>query len=95
MGGLSGTPVKPLSLKTVSMFYKLTNGKVPIIGCGGISSAEDALEFAKAGASMVQLYTALGYQGPGLVVKIKSDLIEILKKENKSWTECIGLNHKQ
>jgi dihydroorotate dehydrogenase len=94
MGGLSGKPVKPLALKSVSEFYKLTNGEIPIIGCGGVSSAEDVLDFAKAGATMVQLYTSLGYKGPGLVPRIKEDLVELLKKENKSWMDCIGLDHK-
>lgn len=83
-----------MALKSVSAFYKLTNGEVPIIGCGGITSAEDALEFAKAGATMVQLYTSLGYKGPGLVPQIKEDLAELLKKENKSWMDCVGLNNK-
>jgi dihydroorotate dehydrogenase len=94
MGGLSGQPVKELAIKSVSKFYKLTNGTIPIIGCGGVKSAEDAIRFAKAGASMVQLYTSLGYVGPGLVPRIKYDLLEILKKENCSWTDLIGLDHK-
>ncbi len=94
-GGLSGTPVKPLALKTVSKFYKLTNGSIPIIGCGGISSAQDALQFAKAGASLVQLYTSLGYKGPGLIRQIKDDLAVTLKKEGKVWDDYIGLDHKK
>ena len=73
-GGLSGKPVKPLALKTVARFYQRTQGKIPIIGCGGIASAQDVIEYLQAGASAVQLYTALAYQGPGLIREIKNDL---------------------
>lgn len=83
-----------MALKTVSKFYQLTKGTIPIIGCGGISCAEDALEFAKSGASMVQLYTSLGYAGPGLIPKIKQDLVQLLEKEGKTWTECVGMSVK-
>jgi dihydroorotate dehydrogenase len=95
MGGLSGTPLKPLALKTVSSFYKLTGGSVPIIGCGGIKDANDALEFCRAGASLVQVYTSLGYKGPGLVRNIKDDLAKLLRAEGKSWSECIGSDLKK
>ena len=84
-----------MAIKTVSRFYKLTDGKVPIIGAGGISSAQDAIDFAKAGASLVQLYTSLGYKGPGLVREIKDDLKDILVKENRKWNDYIGLDHKK
>lgn len=93
-GGLSGLPVKPLALSVVSQFYKATNGEVPIIGCGGIASGKDAIDFAKAGASLVQLYTSLGYQGPGLIVRMKEEMADILKKEGKTWKDVIGENHK-
>ncbi|KAJ3326348.1 Dihydroorotate dehydrogenase (quinone), mitochondrial [Boothiomyces sp. JEL0866] len=93
MGGLSGAPVKPLALSTVSKFYKLTNGDIPIVGCGGISSAEDALQFCKAGATIVQLYTSMGYKGPGIVPEIKEGLADLLKKEGKTWMECVGTDN--
>ncbi len=89
-GGLSGPPVKPLALNVVRQMYNLTQGKVPIIGCGGIASAEDALTFCKAGASAVQMYTSLGYYGPGLVANMKHDLVHLLEKEGKSWSELVG-----
>nr|KAJ3420930.1 Dihydroorotate dehydrogenase (quinone), mitochondrial [Polyrhizophydium stewartii] len=92
-GGLSGAPVLPLSLRVVSEFYKKTGGRVPIIGCGGIRTGEDALRFARAGASVVQVYTALGYQGPGLVHDIKSDVTERLKKMGKTWSHVVGADH--
>ena len=61
------------------IFSLLIEGRLPIIGVGGVSSGEDALEKVKAGASLVQVYTALAYQGPPLVRKIKTDLAELLK----------------
>ncbi|KAJ2998528.1 Dihydroorotate dehydrogenase (quinone), mitochondrial [Globomyces sp. JEL0801] len=94
MGGLSGKPVRDLAIESVRKFYKLTNGEVPIIGCGGISSGEDALAFAKAGASVVQLYTSLGYAGPGLIPEIKESLSNLLQKEGLTWAESIGLDHR-
>ncbi|KAI8608078.1 hypothetical protein BC830DRAFT_1156884 [Chytriomyces sp. MP71] len=94
MGGLSGPPVFPLALEKVRQFYQLTHGAIPIIGCGGISNAEEALAFAKAGASLIQLYTALGYKGPGIVYEIKRDLVELLKKEGKTWREVVGADHR-
>ncbi|KAJ3257205.1 Dihydroorotate dehydrogenase (quinone), mitochondrial [Boothiomyces macroporosus] len=95
MGGLSGAPVKPLALATVSKFYKLTNGSIPIVGCGGIATAEDALQFCRAGATVVQLYTSLGYRGPGIVPEIKDGLTKLLRAEGKTWMECIGSGHQK
>ncbi|MBW0494856.1 hypothetical protein O181_034571 [Austropuccinia psidii MF-1] len=91
-GGLSGPPLKPLSLRALSIIYSATSGKLPLIGCGGISSAEDVLEYGKAGASFVQLYTALTYQGLGLPRKLKDELKVLLdQKENgKNWSQIIG-----
>ncbi|KAH6598941.1 hypothetical protein BASA50_003448 [Batrachochytrium salamandrivorans] len=94
-GGLSGAPVLPLALHTVSEFYRLTGGRVPIIGCGGIQTAADALKFAKAGAVVVQVYTALGYQGPGLVHDIKADLTRALKADGVSWSQVVGADHRK
>ncbi|KAI8910481.1 Dihydroorotate dehydrogenase [Gorgonomyces haynaldii] len=90
MGGLSGKPVKPLALQTVKKFYQLTNGSVPIVGCGGIQNGQDALEFCEAGASFCQLYTHFGYYGPGLPGKINQELSELLHKRGKTWNELIG-----
>ncbi len=89
-GGLSGPPLLSLTPEIVSLFYKLTKGKIPIIGCGGISTGKDAIKYAKAGASVVQLYTALGYKGPGLVQKIKKEIVKEL--DGKAWESIIGEN---
>ncbi|CAH1779373.1 unnamed protein product [Owenia fusiformis] len=94
-GGLSGKPLKDLATKTVSDMYKLTDGAIPIVGLGGISSGADAYEKIRAGASLVQLYTALTYHGPPIVGKVKRELAEILKKEGlASVQDAVGLDHK-
>ncbi|KAJ2844295.1 dihydroorotate dehydrogenase [Coemansia brasiliensis] len=87
-GGLSGEPLREMALKTTREMYKLTKGRIPIIGCGGISSAEDALQFAKAGASMVQIYSSMVYDGPGKAREIKNDLVDLLK--GRKWSDVVG-----
>jgi len=90
-GGLSGKPVKPLSLKALKTAAKYTQGSdLILVGCGGISSGKDVLEFGKAGAKYVELYTSFAYKGPGLVYKIKKELTEELQKEGKTWEEIVG-----
>ncbi|PVD20405.1 hypothetical protein C0Q70_18559 [Pomacea canaliculata] len=78
-GGLSGEPLKDMSTSVVRDMYRLTKGKVPIIGTGGISSGKDAYEKIKAGASLIQVYTALVYHGPPVVAKIKRELDQLLR----------------
>src|ERR1041385_1421887 len=63
-GGLSGKPLKDRSTRMIAELYELTRGRIPLIGVGGISTAEDAWEKIAAGASLVQLYTGFIYQGP-------------------------------
>ncbi|CAG8768999.1 807_t:CDS:2, partial [Acaulospora morrowiae] len=87
-GGLSGPPIKNLSLRALRKIYKRTDGKITLIGCGGIDNAEDALEYAKAGATLVQLYTSFGYDGVGKAREIKDGLVKLLK--DKSWSDVIG-----
>ncbi|CAG0883455.1 unnamed protein product, partial [Cyprideis torosa] len=79
VGGLSGAPLKEKSLHTLRDFYQLTGGRIPLIGVGGISSGQDAFERIRAGASLVQLYTAMTYGGPGVVNRIHRELEEILR----------------
>jgi len=69
-GGLSGEPLRKRSLETVKKIYQRTNGKLPIIGVGGIMVPEDAQAMLDVGASLVQIFTGLIYNGPGLVKKI-------------------------
>lgn len=89
-GGLSGAPVKPLALKALTTVHKRLQGKLPIIGCGGISNGQDALDYAKAGASAIELYTSFGYQGVGLPRRLKDELVELLKAEGKTWQQVVG-----
>ncbi|MFC3175055.1 quinone-dependent dihydroorotate dehydrogenase [Novosphingobium bradum] len=69
-GGLSGAPLRELALQRLRDFRKATGGAVPLVGVGGIASAEDAFARIRAGASLVQLYSALVYEGPGLARRI-------------------------
>ncbi|XP_017873929.1 PREDICTED: dihydroorotate dehydrogenase (quinone), mitochondrial [Drosophila arizonae] len=73
-GGLSGEPLRERSTKMIAQVYSLTKGSIPIIGVGGVASGNDAFEKIEAGASFVQIYTALVYEGPEVVERIKSDL---------------------
>jgi dihydroorotate dehydrogenase len=75
-GGLSGRPLKDLSTAVIRKLYARLQGRVPIIGVGGVSSAQDAWEKLAAGADLVQIYSALIFQGPGVVDKIVSGLAE-------------------
>jgi len=83
-GGLSGRPLKSRSTDIVAQIYRLTDGRIPIIGVGGIFSAEDAWEKICAGASLVQLYTGFIYEGPFVARKINRGLAEIMKREGVS-----------
>lgn len=76
MGGLSGRPVKNRSTEVIRFLAEKSNRAFPIIGVGGIHSAEDALEKLDAGASLVQLYTGFIYEGPGLIKKINKKVLE-------------------
>ncbi|WFD34632.1 hypothetical protein MCUN1_001473 [Malassezia cuniculi] len=89
-GGLSGRPLKPLAIRALETIYARTDGKITLIGAGGISSGQDALDFCRAGASAVQLYTALGYYGPGLPRRIKDELAQLLAAGNTTWKDSIG-----
>jgi len=80
-GGLSGQPLKKKSTEVIRYLHKKSKGKFIIIGVGGIASSEDALEKLEAGASLIQIYTGLIYEGPGLIRKINKALIR--KEKNK------------
>src|SRR5690606_10077640 len=78
-GGLSGKPLTEKARWCLGEMYKATGGRRPIIGCGGIMSGEHAYLSIRAGASLVQLYSALVFHGPELVVAIKRDLAKYLR----------------
>lgn len=91
-GGLSGSLIKEKSTDNVRAFFKLTKGQIPIIGLGGISSAEDAYERIKAGASLLQLYSALVFHGPSVVMDILTGLENLLNKDGyASINEAVGV----
>ncbi|CAI4223162.1 unnamed protein product [Auanema sp. JU1783] len=95
-GGLSGKPVKEISTECVRQMYQLTNGKIPIVGCGGIASGQDAYDKIRAGASLVQLYSALVYQGFPVIGKVKRELVECLKKDGfKNIADAVGADHRR
>jgi dihydroorotate dehydrogenase len=92
-GGLSGKPIEEKSNKLITKFYKLLRGKIEIIGVGGIDSGKSAYEKFLAGASYVQLYTGMVFQGPNIVGKIKKELKELLISDGvKNFREIIGKN---
>lgn len=94
-GGLSGKPLFEPSTRVLATLYKLTGGALPLVGVGGVASGTDAYAKIRAGASLVQLYTALVYEGPGLVGAIKRDLAALLRRDGfSSVAAAIGADHR-
>jgi dihydroorotate dehydrogenase len=90
-GGLSGKPLRRLATSFVRHLYKTVGGKLPIIGVGGIFTAEDAYEKIRAGASAVQIYTGFIYEGPAAVKKINRGLLRLLDRDGlKSIPGAVG-----
>jgi len=91
-GGLSGLPLKNMSTEHIRKIYRHTNGNLPIIGVGGIFTVEDAWEKMAAGASLLQLYTGLVFEGPGIARSIVSGLKKKLKREGfNDIAEIVGI----
>jgi dihydroorotate dehydrogenase len=91
-GGLSGRPLFAPATGVLREFYRLTQGRLPIIGVGGIASAADAYAKIRAGATLVQLYSALVFEGPGLVRRIKHGLAALLERDGfTSISQAIGI----
>ena len=86
-GGLSGRPLAVRATALLRHLYRTTGGSVPLIGVGGVDSAEEAYDRIRAGASLVQIYTGLVYEGPGLVRRINRGLVRFLERDGLS---CIG-----
>nr|WP_294171032.1 quinone-dependent dihydroorotate dehydrogenase [uncultured Sphingomonas sp.] len=90
-GGLSGAPLRPLALDALRRFRSASRGQLPLIGAGGIGSADDAWERIRAGASLVQLYSAMIYQGPAIARRIAHGLAERLRQAGyRSIAEAVG-----
>lgn len=97
-GGLSGKPLRDKATNVIRQFYQITEGKLPIIGVGGISSADDAYAKIKAGASLVQIYSGLIYKGPIVVKHINQGLLGHLKADGYAHirdavgVDAVGVN---
>ena len=90
-GGLSGAPLKTIALEALRQFRSASGGEIPLIGVGGIENADDAWERIRAGASLVQLYSAMVYEGPGIGMRIARGLARRLKQEGMSnIAELVG-----
>ncbi|TCT06565.1 quinone-dependent dihydroorotate dehydrogenase [Aquabacter spiritensis] len=94
-GGLSGQPLYGLSTERLGALYRLVGRRIPLIGCGGVSSGADAYGKIRAGASLVQLYSALVFHGPGLVATVKRDLAARLAADGfRSLDDAVGIDHR-
>jgi dihydroorotate dehydrogenase len=90
-GGLSGAPLKALALDALRKFRSASGGEITLIGVGGIANADDAWERIRAGASLVQLYSAMVYEGPGIARRIARGLARHLEREGfASIGEAVG-----
>ncbi len=94
-GGLSGIPLTKRSTEVIRAVYKQTGGKIPIVGSGGIFSAQDAYDKIRAGASLVEIYTALIYKGPGVLRELTDGLVACLRKDGyRNIAEAVGADHR-
>lgn len=94
-GGLSGPPLAPRALEVLRLAYALSDGRLPLIGVGGIDSAEAAYARIRAGTSLIQIYTALVYRGPRLVGEITQGLARLLEADGfASLAEAVGADHR-
>lgn len=90
-GGLSGAPLRDLAQQRIADFRKATGGVVPLIGVGGIATAQDAWARIRAGASLVQLYSAMVYEGPGIAAAIHRGLLALMRRDGfSSVAEAVG-----
>jgi len=94
-GGLSGRPLFAPSTAVLGDLYRLTEGRIPLIGVGGVASGADAYRKIRAGASLVQLYTGLIYGGPALVPRMKAELARLLRQDGfDSVAAAVGADHR-
>jgi dihydroorotate dehydrogenase len=94
-GGISGKPVRDRATAIIRLIYQETDGQLPIIGVGGIFTAEDAWEKIIAGASLIQVYTGWIYEGPGMVKRVLKGLLQKLEQHGlNSIADAVGLEHR-
>jgi dihydroorotate dehydrogenase len=90
-GGLSGRPLKSLSMESLRKFRRASGGEIPLVGAGGIANADDAWERIRAGASLIQLYSAMVYEGPGIARRIAAGLLERMERAGfANIAEAVG-----
>lgn len=95
-GGLSGAPLTDKALAVTRNFYRLTGGKIPLVGVGGISSGRDAYRRIRAGASLVQIYSILVFKGPHVAYSINRELLDLLKADGFTHiSQAVGADHKR
>ncbi len=93
-GGLSGAPLRPLALQRLKDFRSASGGRIPLIGVGGISSALDAYARIRAGAVLVQIYSALVYKGPALAAAVNAELAALLARDGfANIAEAVGADN--
>ena len=95
-GGLSGAPLRRRSMKMIATLYNLTDGSLPLIGVGGVFTAEDAWEMISAGASLLQIYTGFIYEGPAIARRINDGLRRLISDQGfVSLDEAVGSRAKE
>jgi dihydroorotate dehydrogenase len=95
-GGLSGKPIRDSSTRIIRKLYEITQGKLIIIGVGGIGNGHDAYEKLKAGASLVQIYSMMVYHGPGLVSTIRHELAQLMVTNGeRTLNDVVGSDHEE
>ena len=95
LGGLSGVPLKPLAQQAMRTVARHAAGRLTLIGVGGIATGEDVLARIRAGAHLVQLYTAFAYEGPALIRRLKRELIAALDRQGfASVADAVGADPK-
>jgi len=92
VGGLSGAPLREASLLACARLFQRLGARAPIVGVGGIASAADAYARVRAGARLVQIYTALVYQGPGAAREIAAGLAELLERDKLTLDQAVGID---
>jgi len=93
-GGLSGAPLRARSTEVIRHIYRQTRSKLPIIGVGGVFNADDAWEKITAGASLIQVYTGLIYEGPSLAKEIVRGLLERMEGTGiKELRQAVGISN--
>ncbi len=94
-GGLSGRPLTERSTEIISRVYRQTEGRLPIIGCGGIFSSEDAYDKIKAGSSLVEIYTSFIYEGPQITRRLHNGIRELMQRDGFAHiSEAVGTAHR-